>query len=32
MPGQNRNLPISTSSESTLLVPEGTVPGASVVP
>jgi len=32
MPGQNRNLPISTSTESTLLVPEGTQPGAPALP
>jgi hypothetical protein len=28
MPTQNRNLPISTSTESTLLVPGASLPGA----
>jgi hypothetical protein len=32
MPGQNRNLPITTSSESTLLVPQGTLPGEPTLP
>ena len=31
-PSQNRNLPISTSSESTLLVPAAPLPGAPVIP
>jgi hypothetical protein len=32
MPGQNRNLPISTSSEPTLLVPQAPLPGAPSPP
>jgi hypothetical protein len=31
-PSQNRNLPISTSSESTLLIPSAPLPGAPVIP
>jgi hypothetical protein len=32
MPGQNRNLPISTTNESTLLIPEGSATGRPVIP
>ena len=32
VPAQNRNLPISTSSESTLLIPQAPLPGAAVIP
>ena len=32
MPGQNRNLPISTSSESTLLIPQAPLPGEPPAP
>ncbi len=32
VPSQNRNLPISTSSESTTLVPQAPLPGAAVIP